>query len=169
MYTKIIPHKDFNDKPRNTKVQFNLTEHEVFKLMVEFQVLLGWRDKLANRDPDETTPTEEVIEYYNNLETILLSAWGELSEDGQYFRKSGRYDFEESAAFAACMRMFVEDPSEANKLIDGLMPKGLQEMVEKADSNLALMAKDPNGDKDLQAEIAKLRAQVAAQNAPAQQ
>lgn len=164
MYTKTIPHKDFNDKPRNTKVQFNLTEREVFKLLLEFQAVLGWRDRLAERDELSETPTEEVIEFYNNLETILLSAWGELSEDGQYFRKGGRYDFEESAAFAACMRLFVEDPSEANKLIDGLMPKGLQEMVQKADSNLAILAKDDSTDKDLRAEIEQLRAQVAKQS-----
>lgn len=157
MYKKNIPHTNFAGKPRNQEVQFNLTEHEVFKLLVEFQAIFEWQKKLED-NPDGQTDTAEVIEFYNNLEEILLSAYGELDESGDHFRKAGRYEFSESSKFHACMKMFVEDPSEANKLLDGLMPKGLQEMVKKADANLAELAKNPDSSDELKLEIERLRA-----------
>ena len=37
----------------------------------------------------------------------------------------------------AAMKLFLEDQVEANKLIDGLMPSGLKDLVKAADPNLA--------------------------------
>lgn len=162
MYTKSVPFRDFNDKPRTQTVHFNLTEREVFKLLAEFKAVFDWQESL--KGDERELSTAEVIEFYNNFEEILLSAWGEPSEDGLHFRKSGRYDFEESALFAACMVEFVSDPRETSKLIDGLMPKNLQDIVKKADENLALMAKDANNDEDVRAELARLRARVQEQD-----
>ena len=163
MYTKSIPFHDFKNKPRNMEVNFNLEEREVFKLLVEFQAIFNWQEKI--KGPERELETEEVIEFYNNLEEILLSAWGVPSDDGLYFRKSGRYDFEESKLFAACMKMFVEDPKEANDLLDGLMPKGLRDMVKKADANRSELAKNPDNSEELQRELDRLRAEMEAQKA----
>lgn len=163
MYTKSIPHTNFRGKPRTQDVSFNLTEHEVFKLLVEFQAIFEWQKTIDTAEERELD-TLEVIRFYNNLEEILLSAYGELDESGDHFHKSGRYEFAESSKFHACMKMFVEDPSEANKLIDGLMPKGLQEMVKKADQNLAALAKNPDTNEDLRAELERLRSQVSQQD-----
>ena len=160
MYTKQIPFKDFNGKPRNMVVHFNLTEREVFKLLAELQQVMSWRDSLAG--PPRDLETEEVVNFYNSFEEILLSAYGKPSEDGLYFRKGDRYDFEESALFNACMILFVTDPAETTKLIDGIMPKGMEEIVKKADASLALAASN-SSDEELKAEIARLRAQISAQ------
>lgn len=162
MYTKSVPFTDFHGKPRNQKVNFNLEEREVFKLIVEFQAIFDWQESIKDED-ERILDIVEVRAFYNNFEEILLSAWGEPSEDGLHFRKAGRYDFEESKLFAAYMKMCVEDQREANALLDGLMPKGLQDMVKKADANLAALANDPNASESLQAEVARLRAQVEAQ------
>ncbi len=167
MYTKVVPITDFKGKPHNIEVQFNLEEREVFKLLVEFQSIMSWRDSIKGETRELST--EEVIVFYNNLEEILLSAWGEVSDDGLYFHKRGRYDFEESKVFSAVMKMFLEDPVEANKLIDGLMPKGLQDMVEKADANLAELAKKEGTDNELAKQIELLRAENAALTASKQQ
>lgn len=140
MYIKTIPHKNFKDQVRNQEVQFNLTEHEVLKLLVEFKEIFDWQERLKGRDPNAETDTAEVIEFYNNFETILLAAWGELDADGDHFRKGGVYDFRESSVFHAAMKLFLEDQAEANRLIDGLMPKGLKDIVKSADSNLAELA-----------------------------
>ena len=161
MYTQNVEFDDFFGKKRKQEVHFNLTEHEVFKLLVEFQAIFEWTDKMQKQDPDAETDTREVIEFYNNLEEIILASWGVPDPDGLHFRKGGVYDFRESALFHSCMKMFVEDPAMANKLVDGLMPKGLQEMVKKADANLAALAKDPNTTEDMAAELERLRAQVA--------
>lgn len=160
MYTKLIPFKDFNNKPRNQQISLNLTEREVFKLLAEFQSVFKWRDSLQNEGDRELT-TEEVVEFYNNLERILLNSWGELSDDGLHFRKGSRYDFEESALFNATMVLFVSDPSEANKMLDGLMPKGMEDIVKNMDANLEKIESENQSDAALQAEIVQLRAQLA--------
>lgn len=162
MYELKLPFKDLKGNPRNTVVYFNLFEREVFKLLVEFQAVFTWREQLAKRDPDAETPTAEVIEFYNNLEEILLSAYGEPDDDDLHFYKAGRYKFEESAMFNACMKLFVSDQRAANELVDGLMPKDLQELIQQADASLAEIAKSDATDSELRAEVEKLRAQIEA-------
>ena len=165
MYTKKVQFKDFFGKTRTQEVHFNLTSHEVFKLLVEFQAIFEWTEKMKDRDPDGVTDTAEVIQFYNNVEEIILEAWGQPDTDGLYFRKGGKYDFKESALFHHCMQMFVEDPRQANELVDGLMPKDLQEIVKRADANIAELAKNPDTDEDLRRQLELLQAQVAARQA----
>jgi hypothetical protein len=86
-----------------------------------------------------------------------------MSEDGLHFRKGGKYEFEESALFNACMMLFVTKPEEAVKLIEGIMPKELFDMVQNADP--AQLAAATNAKTaDMEAEIARLRAQVEAKD-----
>lgn len=171
MYTKSVPFRNFKGKPANQVVNFNLTEREVFKLLPQLQAIFEWKETLKGRGTADL-PTEEVIEYYNNFETVLLEAWGEPSEDGMYFNKGGRFEFEESALFAATMLMFVTDPEETSKLLEGIMPKGLESVIDKATKNLADFDKklESLGTSDetqvhvdsLKAKIAELEAQKAA-------
>jgi len=96
LYTKTVPYKNYRGKPRNGVVTFNLDEREVFKLLPELKAMFEWLD--GNReavDPRDLS-TEEVRDFYTNLENIMLEAWGELSEDGEHFRKGNKYNFEES-------------------------------------------------------------------------
>lgn len=165
MYTKQVPFKDFKDNPRNMTVEFNLTVIETFKLLVEFQAILAWRERINAETDVRELPTEEVIDFYNNLEKIILDAYGVMSEDGMHFRKGGRYDFEESALFPAVMELFLTDQQMAHDLVDGLLPKNMQEIVAKADANMAELAKNPDTTDELKAQIARLQAQVAEQNA----
>lgn len=167
MYTKVIPHKNFRGKVRNQEVNFNLTEHEVLKLLVEFKAIFDWQEQVEARDPDAETPTEEVLEFYNNFEEILLAAWGELDESGDHFHKGGRYEFRESSVFHAAMKMFLEDLNEVNELINGLMPEGLKDLVKAADGRLAELANKSEDGKDpvLQSEVEQLRAQLEAERA----
>lgn len=165
MYIKKLEFNDFFGKKREQEVHFNLTSHEVFKLLVEFQAIFEWTEKMKDRDPNGVTDTAEVIEFYNNVEEIILAAWGQPDPDGLHFRKGGVYDFKESALFHKCMQLFVEDPAEANKLVDGLMPKDLQEIVKKADANLAALAKSGEAPDELQARLDALLAEKAAREA----
>lgn len=156
-----VPYKNFNDEPKTAVVYFNLTETEVFKLLVEFKAVLDWQERIDG--PARELPTEEVVDFYTNLEKILLEAWGVPSADGEHFRKSGRYEFEESAVFNACMLMFLSDPKAAGELLEGLLPKGMDELIKHADANLeeaAQKAKD-SGNADQSARIAELQRQVA--------
>jgi hypothetical protein len=167
LYTAKIPFKDFTGKARGTAtIQFNLTEREIFKLLLQFQSIFKWQDKLK-QNPDAETPTEEVIAFYTNFEDIILAAYGQLSDDGLYFRKDDRFNFEDSAMFAAAMAYYVSDVRETSKLIEGLMPKGLEDIVKKADESLAELAADPSTEAELRAELARLRAAQAPAEDPA--
>lgn len=166
MYTKSIPHKNFKGRTRTQEVNFNLTTHEVLKLLVEFKAIFEWQEAVEKRDPDAEVPTDEVINFYTNFEEILLTAWGELDESGDHFFKGGRYEFKESSAFHAAMDLFLKDPGEVTKLVDGLMPEGLQELVKASEANLAALAEQAKNDGDtmspaLRNTVADLERQLA--------
>lgn len=157
----MIPFKGFDGKPHNQKLELNLEVREVVKLLVEFNTVFKWLDVNTGPDKEERElTTEEVVDFYNNLETILLAAWGKMSDDGLYFHKAERYLFEESKLFAATMEMFVSEPSEATKMVDGLMPKGMEELVRKSEGNLENLKNDPGTSEQLRAEIIRLQAQL---------
>jgi hypothetical protein len=159
MYTKSVPHKNFLGKPRTQTVNFNLTTHEFFKLLVEFKAIFDWQERLRDADPDEVTDTAEVIAYYTNFEEILLAAYGVPDESGDHFHKAGRYDFAESSLFHACMEMFVTDTEETTKLVEGLVPEGLAELIKKLDANtVAILANEETPE--------AIRAELERQSAP---
>lgn len=161
MYTKQIPFKDLNEKPRNLTVHFNLFEREVFKLMGEFQTVFGYIDRWQKEKSKRIVDTEDVLEFYNAFEEIVLSSYGTPADDGLRFDHSGRYEFEDSACFNAFMMMCVSDPNETTMLVNGIMPDGLEEMVRQADENLIKAGKEAT-DEDAKAEIERLRAELAA-------
>lgn len=165
MYTKTVAFKDFKGHPRNMEVNFNLTEMEVFDLFIQFKTIQAWQDSVGAGVERVLTP-EEVAEFYSNFKEIMLSAYGAPSDDGLYFRKSGRYDFEESALYNATMLMFFTDPSgELVKFMQQALPQGMEELIRKVDEN-ALKAINETSDEGLKAELVRLRAQVAAQEKP---
>lgn len=158
MYEKSFPFKTFKGKPGNAVVQFNLSVREVLKNLVTLKAVFEWKDSM-NGELRELT-TEEVVDFYNHFEGLLLEAWGELSEDGLHFRKAGKYEFEESALFDACMQEFLTNPEETGKLLTSILPDGMEELVRKVDENLALSAANAT-DEDMQKQIAQLQAQLA--------
>lgn len=162
MYTLTVPFTDYLGKSRSMKVDFNLDAREVFKMLPELKAVFDWLDSNRDADPRELT-TEEVSAFYTNFEAILLAAYGEMSEDGLHFRKGGKYEFEESALFNACMVLFVTKPEETVKMLEGMLPKELFDMVKNADaSQLAAATKSKVSEQE--AEIARLRAQLENRN-----
>lgn len=161
MYSKSIPCKDLKGNPKNVMVHFNLFEREVFKLLSEFKAVFGAMDRWNKEETQRELLDEEVIDFYTNFEEILLSAYGRPRDDDMGFEKGSlRYDFEESVVFNAAMMMYITDQKATTELIDGLLPKGLQEMVKAADDNLADLAKNDGNSAALQAEIEALRARL---------
>lgn len=160
MYTKTVPYRDYKGKPRKDGiVHFHLDEREVFKLLPELKAMFEWLDGNRDADPRDLS-VQEVTNFYTNFEEIMLTAWGELDEDGLHFRKGDRYNFEESALFNAAMLMFLQEPEEAIKMLEGIIPPSLSEMVKKAEvGDLAAGTTAKVEDQD--AEIARLRAQLA--------
>lgn len=160
MYTKTIPFKDFHGKPRNQIIHLNLSEREVMGLLYEFQSIFSWQDQIKNRAIQDLN-TQEVVEFYNNLETILLSAYGVPSEDGLHFDKDGRYKFEQSALFNAVMMMFVKEPEEATKMINELMPKDLEDLVSSADERIEKISASKETPSHVRDELEQMRKELA--------
>lgn len=156
MYTVKVPYKNYKKQPQNKEVTFNLEVHEIAGLFVEFKAVSDWLESNKSGEVRILDP-QEVVTFYGAIKTIMLEAWGQLSEDGEHFRKSGRYDFEESKLFAACMDLFITDPSEAVKLFDGLLPENMVAMVEKTSSNLDAIENPSNEVEQLKREVARLR------------
>jgi hypothetical protein len=151
---------DYKKKPRNVQVSFNLDAREVFKMLPELKNVFEWLDSNKTQDPRELS-VEEVRDFYTSFEGILLEAWGEMSEDGLHFRKGGKYEFEESALFNACMILFVTKPEETVKLLEGLLPKELFDMVKNADAVEVAEATKAKASAQ-EEEIARLRAELEA-------
>jgi hypothetical protein len=131
LYTITVPFTDYKKKVRNEPVSFNLDAREVFKMLPQLKNVFEWLDSHKNADPRDLT-TVEVSQFYTEFEGILLEAYGEVSEDGLYFKKGNKYEFEESALFNACMVMFVTQPQETVKLLEGILPKELFDQVKNA-------------------------------------
>jgi hypothetical protein len=159
----MVPFKDYNNKPRNIEVQFNLEVREVIKLLNEFNVVFAWQEAAKGDFKEYTTP--EVVDFYNAFENILLSAWGEMTPDGLQFKKAGRYEFEESKLFAACMEIYISQPEETNKLVNGIMPEGMEELIKKSQGNMEDMKANPDTPPNIRAEIERLQALQAAEEA----
>jgi hypothetical protein len=154
---------DYKKKPRNVSVSFNLDTREVFKMLPELKSIFDWLDSHKGTDPRDLD-TQEVTNFYTSFEGVLLEAYGEVSEDGQYFRKAGKYEFEESALFNACMVMFVTKPEEAVKLLENMLPSAeMADMVKNADPSQLAEANKAKAD-DQTAEIARLQAELAARD-----
>lgn len=160
MYTKQVPFTDFKGQARTMTVNFNLTTIQAMKLFREFKIILEWRNSLEG--PERELDPVEVMNFYTAFEEILLSAWGEPSEDGLHFRKGGRYEFEESALFNAAMLMFLTTPQEAMKLVDECFPKDMEQLAKQADENTAKMLATSDDEK-LKAELLRLRRQLSQQ------
>lgn len=134
MYKLNVSYTDYKGTARRKDVMFNLDGREVFKLLPELMSVFKWIESNQKDDPRDLN-VEEVREFYNHLEGIILDGYGEVTEDGEHFHKAGKFEFEESAAFSACMWLFVSQPQEAVKLLEGLLPKELFEMVKNADAD----------------------------------
>lgn len=164
MYKINVGYTDYAGRARRTDVRFNLETREVYKLFPELKGVSEWLASVQPKEGEEkpdprNLDAEEIRDFYNNLERIILDAWGELDEDGEHFRKSGKYDFEESKAFSACMDLFVLQPQEAVKLIEALLPKDLFDKVKNASTEeLAASTESKLSEKD--EEIARLRRQI---------
>lgn len=161
MYELTIPHKNFRGEPKGKKtVQFNLEVFEVMQNFVPIAWLLEFRDDRMKAPGDETIPNELMVEFFNNFEEIILAAWGELSDDGENFDKTGVYDFKSSRLFSETMNTFVSDFTELNQFLNVLVPDEMETIVKKQVEELAKLEKqaEDSGDGDAAAELARIKA-----------
>lgn len=130
MIKKTVAYTDYNGNEREETFYFNLTKKELRDM--ENSVEGGLVNKLKSIVTDvENSPndTEKLGRMLNVISAIILSAYGEKSDDGKRFikRRDGRQlseEFEESAAYEVLFEELISSESEMSKFIVGMLPSG---------------------------------------------
>ena len=124
MLKRSITYVDYNDKERTEDFYFNLSNAELTEM--EFSHV-GGLDKTI----------EKIIETKNNKELIILfkdlvlSAYGEKTEDGRRFVKSQevRDRFAQSEAYSVLFMELATDENKAAEFVNAIVPKGKTDKV----------------------------------------
>ena len=161
MYKLNVAYNDYNGKAKRKDLTFNLDVREVMGKLVQLKAVFDWLAKNKDEAKERTLSDEEVVEFYNNLESIMLDAYGVMTDDGERFVKTDRYEFEDSAAFNAVMWLFASQPKEAVKMLEGIMPREMYELVENATPEQLAAA----GVQNQVNEVERLRAELEAEKA----
>lgn len=116
MYTKEITYTDYRGVKRTEVFQFNFTEQELKEWAVSVEGGLSeYIKKIVEADNDK-----ELIKLFK---TLILKAYGVVSDDGRRFMKGGDITkaFKESPAFSSFFMECVNDSKTASEFINGLV------------------------------------------------
>lgn len=118
MLAKPITYTDFNGLERTETFYFNITKGEIAEM--ELTHPGGYLDYIeriiAAKDQKELT------ECFTQL---ILSAYGEKTEDGRHFKKSKEISdlFHTSEAYSELLMELLTDVDAASAFVNGIMPK----------------------------------------------
>lgn len=120
MIVKRIKYTDYDGNEREENFRFNLTEAELMKM--EFNTV-GGLEALINKIVDEKD-TKRIGELFDK---ILLTAYGEKSEDGKRFVKSPEISkaFSETEAYNILYMELLTNENAAKTFIAGLVPQAM--------------------------------------------
>jgi hypothetical protein len=129
MLKRAIKYIDFDGKPREDILYFNLTEPEVVRLDVKFP---GGLEEYINNLDEEVNP-QDILSLF---EEVIRASYGEKSDDGRYFVKDpGAVNlFYQSAAYSALFVDLIKDADKAASFFNGLLSKTTVDPVEKRPS-----------------------------------
>ncbi len=122
MLKKTITYENFNDETVTEDHFFHLSKADLLEL--ELSADGGMEARL--KKIVEAGDNREIFAVFKK---IMLSAYGERSEDGKRFIKTPtlRDEFGSSEAFSALVMDLLEDVNAASAFINGIIPKGLSE------------------------------------------
>ncbi len=122
MLKREIKYTDFNDEEHVDVFYFNWTKPEIMAMQV--QVEGGFGQFLQNIV--ETKNNKELVARFQE---IILSAYGEKSEDGKRFIKSDEISkqFSQTAAYEVLYMELLENETAAAEFIAALVPKDMLE------------------------------------------
>ena len=132
MLIKRIPYVTYNGDSLEENFYFNLTKTEAMTLQVSKEG--GFEQYLKN-----IVDAHSGKEIMNTVREIILLAYGEKSPDGKHLMKSKeiRDRFECSPAFDALFTELVLDDKKMSEFINALLPKDMDEFVEKMNKKAA--------------------------------
>lgn len=124
MLKRSITYVDYNDKERTEEFYFNLSNAELTEM--EFSHA-GGLDKTIEKIV-ETKDSKELINLFKDL---VLSAYGEKTEDGRRFVKNQevRDSFAQSEAYSVLFMELATDENKAADFVNAIVPKGKTDKV----------------------------------------
>lgn len=126
MFKKTVKYTNFAGVEREKTLYFDLTKSELTKMAMSVN---GGLDVVLQN----ILESENMPELIKNFEMILLAAYGEKSEDGEYFMKSPEISkkFQQSAYYDSFFMELITNEDKAAEFINAVMPKDLDEYLEK--------------------------------------
>lgn len=126
MYKKLVKYTDLNGIEREEEILFYLSKTDITKLNVKYDGGLQEKfQKIMNK-----LNVKELIEV---VDDIIVSAYGEKSEDGTKFYKTEkiRNDFTSSVAYDEIFQELISDPDKLSDFITKILPQDVQEKVKE--------------------------------------
>lgn len=133
MFKTTVKYTDFLGAEREEVLRFNLNEQELRDLVDDDPAFnpayLGYISK-----------EQDAVSMFKVMRKLILLAYGVMSEDGRYFRKSEQItsDFAHSAAYEALLEKIMAD--ETTKFVEsfmlGIFPSKITEQI-KAQGGLS--------------------------------
>lgn len=126
MTKETITYTDFLGNERTDTLRFDLNEDEMRDLSEEDKFFFPAYLTRISADRD-------LVSMYKVIRKLILHSYGELSDDGRYFRKSPEImnDFAHSAAYKALLDKFTsEESGEAlNNFMIGVFPSSIGDQL----------------------------------------
>ena len=110
-----VSYKDFDNKSVKETLWFNLTTRDSAKLTIKYGDLTAYVKKI---EKEKDTAAMMVL-----IEDLVLTAYGERSEDGRHFLRNDeiRERFSYSLAFEALLDDLYSDEKKMSKFFDALL------------------------------------------------
>ena len=117
MYKITESYEDFNGVTKEEDFYFNLTKADLLKMEVSQE---GGMEQRLQR----LIKTKDMKEAIKLFEGLLLMSYGVKTDDGRFIKnEEARNRFVSSAAYDTIYFRLATDPDEAQKFIEGIMPK----------------------------------------------
>lgn len=126
MLKKTINYVDFNGEEVSEDFFFHLSKAEIVELEMSHK---GGLEKAIQRIVDAEDGKAIIAEFKN----IILSSYGQRSEDGRRFIKNQtlREEFESTEAYSTLFMELVTDAEKAAEFVRGIIPQDLAEEAAK--------------------------------------
>lgn len=126
MYKKTIKYEDFNGVVRNEDFYFYLSKTQLTKLNSRIEG--GIQDKF-----ERIVNKLDVKQLVETVEDLILSAYGEKSEDGKRFIQTPevRQSFEQTNAYDQLFMELINSPDGLADFIKKVLPQDLQIKIEE--------------------------------------
>lgn len=124
MYMKELTYTDYDDVERTEKFYFNLSKAELMEMNLSAN---GGFDKKIQAMID----SKDTAQLINLFKDIIIKSYGIKSDDGKRFIKTPevKEEFLQTVAYSELFMLFATDANEAQKFINGIIPKDLASQV----------------------------------------